>query len=80
MLAAISFACQEFGWKFNYVVEDISLLALMLLMRQKVHTSSENGGDGFTLLEQEQMDAMANIPWEELVRRNREQLAKSKQM
>ena len=80
MLATISFACQEFGWKFNYIVEDISLLALMLLMRQKLHTSYDNGGDGFTLLEQEQIDSIANVPWEELVRRNREQLAKSKQM
>ena len=80
MLATIGFACQEYGWSFNYVVEDVSLLALMLLMRQKVHTSTESGGDGFTLLEQEQMDAIANVPWEELVRRNREQLAKSKQM
>lgn len=79
MLAIISFACQEYGWSFSYAVEDISLLALMLLMRQKVHNSSESG-DGFTLLEQEQMDAMANIPWEELVRRNREQLAKAKLM
>lgn len=79
MLATISFCCQEFGWSFNYVVEDVSLLALMLLMRQKVHTSSENG-DGFTLLEQEQMDAIANVPWEELVRRNREQLVKAKQI
>lgn len=76
MLATISFACQEYGWSFNYAVEDVSLLALMLLMRQKVHTSSESGGDGFTLLEQEQMDAAANVPWEELVRKNHEQIAK----
>ena len=76
MLSIISFCCQEFGWSFTYVVEDVSLLALMLLMRQKVHTSQE-GGDGFTLFEQEQMDAAANVPWEELVRRNREQLMKS---
>lgn len=80
MLATISFACQEYGWPFSYVVEDVSLLALMLLMRQKVHTSSEGGGDGFTLIEQEQMDAVANVPWEELVRRNREQLAVAKQI
>ena len=79
MLAVISFACQEYGWSFSYVVEDISLLALMLLMRQKIHTSSESG-DGFTLLEQEQMDARSNVPWDELVRRNREQLVKSKLM
>lgn len=79
MLAVISFACQEYGWSFSYVVEDISLLALMLLMRQKIHASSESG-DGFTLLEQEQMDAINNVPWDELVRRNREQLVKSKLM
>lgn len=45
----------------------------MLLMRQKMSTS-EDGGCGFTLLEQEKMDEEKNIPWEELVRRNREQL------
>ena len=76
MLAIISFACQEYGWSFQYVVEDVSLLALMLLMRQKVHSSSDGKGDGFTLLEQEEMDAIKDIPWEELVRRNRLQLAK----
>lgn len=76
MLSIISFACQEFGWSFNYVVEDISLLALMLLMRQKVHSSSNGKGDGFTLIEQEKMDKAKDIPWEELVKRNREELAK----
>lgn len=76
MLAIISFACQEFGWSFQYAVEDVSLLALMLLMRQKIHSSSNGSGDGFTLLEQEEMDAIKDLPWEELVRRNREQLAK----
>lgn len=76
MLAIISFACQEFGWSFQYAVEDVSLLALMLLMRQKIHSSSNGNGDGFTLLEQEEMDAIKDLPWEELVRRNREQLAK----
>lgn len=71
----ISFACQEYGWSFDYVVGDISLLALMLLMRQKIHGSTNGKGDGSTLLEQEQMDKAKDIPWEELVRRNREQLA-----
>ena len=37
-------------------------------------------GNGITLIEQEQMDAAANVPWEELVRRNREHLAKAKQI
>lgn len=76
MLAIISFGCQEYGWSFQYVVEDVSLLALMLLMRQKVHNNTEGNGDGFTLIEQEEMDAIKDLPWEELVRRNREQLAK----
>ena len=51
MLSVISFACQEYGWSFDYVVGDISLLALMLLMRQKIHGSTNGKGDGFTLLE-----------------------------
>lgn len=76
----ISFATQEFGWSFQYVVEDISLLALMLLMRQKCHNNPDSGGDGFTLLEQEQMDELKNIPWEELVKRNRQQLQEQGQL
>ena len=76
MLSIISFCCQEYGWSFSYVVEDVSLLVLMLLMRQKVHTTHE-GGDGFTLFEQEQMDKIAGMSWEELVKRNRQQLMAS---
>lgn len=72
----IAFACEEYGWSWEYVCEDVSLLSLMLLMRQKVHSSSNGKGDGFTLLQQEEMDENANVPWEELVRRNRERLAK----
>ncbi|WP_407450911.1 hypothetical protein [Fibrobacter sp.] len=75
MLATISFACQEYGWSLDYVLNDVSLLALMLLMRQKLHVES-NGKDGFSLSEQEQLDGMAGTPWDELVRRNREMLRK----
>lgn len=76
MLSIISFCCQEYGWSFKHVVEEESLLALMLLMRQKVHISSETG-DGFTLLEQEQLDSLKDVSWEELVKRNRQQLMAS---
>ena len=79
MLSLISFACHEFGWSWNYAVEDVSLTALMLLMRQKLY-QAENGQSGFTLLEQEKMDELSKISWDELVKRNREQLRKAKQI
>lgn len=44
----------------------------MLLMREKVWTDSDKAG--FSLMEQEQLERDKDIPWEELVRRNREQL------
>ena len=75
MLQVISFACSEYGWGYSHVCEDVPIIALMLLMRQKIHSSS-NGKDGFTLMQQEELEANANVPWEELVRRNREKLAK----
>lgn len=74
LLSIISFACQEYGWSVSYVVEDVPMLFIMLLTRQKVFTSSEY--PGFTLLEQEQIDRDAKLPWEERVRRNREWLRK----
>ena len=43
-------------------------------MREKVWTDSDKAG--FSLIEQEQMDAAADVPWEELVRKNHEQIAK----
>lgn len=45
----------------------------MLLMRQKVFTAT-NGKSGFTLLDQEKLDNLSKVPWEELVKRNRENL------
>jgi hypothetical protein len=73
LLSIISFACQEYGWSWNYAVEDVSLTALMLLMRQKVFTAA-NGKSGFTLLDQEKLDNLSNVPWEELLKRNRQSL------
>ncbi len=73
LLSIISFACQEYGWSWNYAVEDVSLTALMLLMRQKVFTAA-NGKSGFTLLDQEKLDNLNNVSWEELLKRNRQSL------
>ena len=46
----------------------------MLMLRQKHFI--ENDGKGFTLLQQEEFKEQKNIPWDELVRRNSEKLAK----
>lgn len=73
LLSIISFACQEYGWSWNYAVEDVSLTALMLLMRQKVFTAA-NGKSGFTLLDQEKLDNLNKVSWEELLKRNRQSL------
>lgn len=47
---------------------------LMLMVRQKAYVDSD--GRGFTLLQQEEIKEQQDTPWEELVRRNREKLAK----
>jgi len=73
MLAVAHFCCSEYGWPWEYVVEDARLLPLVLLMREKAHQSSE-GGDGFTLQEQQMLDEQASLPWEEQVQRSRERL------
>lgn len=74
LLRVMSFCCSQYGWPVEYVCEDVPLVTLMLLMREKLWTDSARAG--FSLLEQEKMDAERNVPWEELVRRNREQLAR----
>lgn len=72
LLSIIAFACQEYGWNVSYVVEDVPMVFIMLLTRQKVFSTSDS--PGFTLLEQEEMDRDSRIPWEERVRLNRERL------
>ena len=55
-------------------VIDQPLLILMLMVRQKAYV--ESNGKGFTLMQQEELKEQQNIPWEEMIRRNREKLAK----
>lgn len=75
MLAVILFCCEEFGWTWDYAVSEAPLAAVMLLARQKLHAQGD--GEGFTLSEQERLDKLRDVPWEELVRRNREELART---
>ena len=46
----------------------------MLMLRQKTYV--ESAGKAITLLQQEEISEQKDIPWDELVRRNREKLAK----
>lgn len=62
-------------WSLDYAVDDAPLIWTMLLIRQKVFNESKN--PGFSLLEQEQLDAGKGLSWEEQVRRSREHLVKN---
>ena len=55
-------------------VIDQPLLILMVMVRLKAYV--ESNGKGFTLIQQEELKEQQSIPWDELVRRNREKLAK----
>lgn len=48
------------------------------MLRQKTYV--ESNGKSMTLLQQEELAEQKDIPWEELVRRNREKLAKQMTM
>lgn len=60
------------GWKLDYVLEEVPLVWLMLLWRQKIF--NDKGFNGFSLMEQEQIDRNKSLPWEEQVRLSRERL------
>lgn len=68
------FGCSELGWKLDYVLDDVPLVWLMLLLRQKNFNESKN--PGFSLLEQQQLDENKGMSWEEQVRLNRQNLMK----
>ena len=73
LLSIIQSCCQTYGWDVTTVI-DQPLLILMLMVRQKAYV--ESNGKGFTLMQQEELKEQQNIPWAELVRMNREKLAK----
>lgn len=70
----MNFAAETYGWSLDLIL-DSSFLVLLLLMNQHVYV--QKGGKGLSLLDMEQLDETKDVPWEELVRRNREQLLRS---
>ena len=72
LLALTSFGCSEFGWKLDYVLDEASMLSLLLLLRQK---AINEGKQMFSLADKEAMDRKS---WNELLRENREKMKKFK--
>ena len=69
LLAIMSFGCTEFGWPLEYVLDQVSVLSLLLLLRQK---STNAGKTMMTLADKEQID---NNDWSKLVEENHRKLA-----
>lgn len=68
LLALLHFGCSEFGWSIDYVKDDVSVLMLLLMVRQKL---TIEGKIGLTLADKELLD---NSDWDALLRKNRQQL------
>lgn len=71
LLALMSFGCAEFGWPLEYVLDQVSVLSLLLLLRQK---STNAGKTMMTLADKEQIDAG---DWSRLVEENHRRLAQT---
>ena len=69
LLAIMSFGCTEFGWPLEYVLDQVSVLSLLLLLRQK---STNAGKTMMTLADKEQIDSN---DWQKLVEENHRKLA-----
>lgn len=69
LLAIMSFGCTEFGWPLEYVLDQVSVLSLLLLLRQK---STNAGKTMMTLADKEQIDSN---DWQKLVEENHKKLA-----
>ena len=71
LLAIMSFGCTEFGWPLEYVLDQVSVLSLLLLLRQK---STNAGKTMMTLADKEQIDTN---DWQKLVDENHRKLAQT---
>lgn len=71
LLALMSFGCAEFGWPLEYVLDQVSVLSLLLLLRQK---STSAGKTMMTLADKEQIDSN---DWQKLVEENHKKLAQT---
>ena len=66
----LHFCCNEFGYSIEYVLDDLSAVMALLLVRQKLTVENKIG---ITLKQKEMIDS---TNWDEMVRQNREQLAR----
>lgn len=71
LLALMSFGCAEFGWPLEYVLDQVSVLSLLLLLRQK---STNAGKTAVTLADKELIDG---CDWDKLVQENHRKLAQA---
>ena len=68
LLALMSFGCSEFGWSMDYVLDGVSVMSLLLLMRQKMYN---NGLTMMKLIDKEHIDA---LDWDNMVQENHRML------
>lgn len=71
LLALLSFACSEFGWQISYVLDEVSVLSLLLLMRQKLYSS---GQSMIKLVDKEYIDT---ADWSKAVEENHKKIAQT---
>lgn len=69
LLAVIHFAAENYHWPLRDIY-DYPMLTLLLLMRQKL---AQEGRAGISLQDKEAIDTTS---WDELLKKNREQLRK----
>ena len=69
LLALMSFGCSEFGWPVEYVLDQISVLSMLLLLRQK---STNEGKCHMSLADKEKIDS---LDWSKAVEENHKKLA-----
>ena len=66
LLSILNFAAETYGWKLDYILDSVSILSIMLLMRQKL---AVDGHFGIFLEDKEMLD---NNNWDELLKRNKQ--------
>lgn len=70
LISLLHFCCQEFGYTVEYVIDDISAVMALLLVRQKLTVENKIG---ITLKQKEMIDS---TDWEDMLRQNREQVSR----
>lgn len=68
LLALMGFGCSEFGWPIQYVLDEISVLSMLLLLRQR---SNNEGKTVMSLADKEKID---RLDWAKAVEENHKKL------